>query len=63
MTQGVTFQKSNLEAFSFKVTGSLVVEMDIDDTITLDFTLTNHWTYDMYYNFSGNVPSGFVTQV
>ena len=59
MKQQVTFHGPDLEAFSFKSTG---VEMDIDG-IKLDFNLINHWTYDLYFDFSGNAPEGFAIRV
>ena len=58
--QQITFQPPD---FEFKVIGGATVEMDRDEIIKVDFNLTSHWTYDIHFNFSGDIPEGFAVHV
>ena len=58
-TERITYQQPNIEAFSFKPFGGLAVEMNLEGSVTLEYSFTNNWKYRSNFSFSGCMPDVF----
>ena len=61
--RSVTYRQPDNGELSFQPVGSLVLEMDRDEILKLEYNFTNMGAYNKTINFSTNTPEGFATRI
>ena len=59
----ITYRQPDIGAFSFVPLGGLAVEVDVDESVTLEYNFTNRWKYNTNFSFTGCAPDGFSSSI